>query len=317
MQNFVLRFSATFVALSFLSGCGPSLRQAKFVERLPNAFRQVPPSEISLVDAFGKAISAQGKWSFHEAATISLNDKTLGETPASRQKALALKLGAADSWGAVSLPFESKTKPVGRFAWSQLKNGDTLIAGGYLADSKKVQPLNCSWIVPASGGPVRLGPVMIYSRIDAAATTLPNGKVVVSGGYQKNYRHPLASCEIFDPISNTFSSCGDLSIPRSQHAMIEVGKSKVIIVCGLSSEQLADALYSSTRVVEILDCESKRSEIIGKSHYARLGPQVMKVGAASVLLFDGIAEDVDAAGQDEQGEVKSVELFDGLPNESR
>lgn len=315
MQKFFVRFSATFVALSFVSGCGPSLRHANFVEQLPSAFRIVAPSEISLSDALGKSISTDRKWSFHEAATISLDGTNLGETPASRQKVIALKLGAADSWGSVSLPFEDKSKPVGRFAWSKLKNGDTFIAGGYLADSKKGPPLNRSWIVPVSGGPVRPGPVMQDPRIDAAATTLPDGKVLVSGGYQKNYRHPLTSCELFDPISNAFTPCGNLSVPRSQHGMIEIGKSKVIIVCGMSSEQFADALYSSTRVVEILDCESKKSEVIGKSHYARLGPQLLKVRKTSVLLFDGIAEDVDAAGQDEQGEVKAAELFDELPNQ--
>jgi hypothetical protein len=46
-------------------------------------------------------------------------------------------------------------------------------------------------------------PTMNTARFNATATLLPNGKVLVAGGYNVSF---LNSVELYDPVANSFAS---------------------------------------------------------------------------------------------------------------
>ncbi len=58
---------------------------------------------------------------------------------------------------------------------------------------------------------------MITARHSHTATLLPDGKVLIVGGYGANGL-PLASAELYDPASGAFSSTGSLNTARVGHA---------------------------------------------------------------------------------------------------
>ena len=63
------------------------------------------------------------------------------------------------------------------------------------------------------------GPKMAQTRVEMEATILPNGKVLVDGGSAKDEDATTASlkAEIYDPVSNSFSSAGSNALPRLYH----------------------------------------------------------------------------------------------------
>src|SRR5690349_20988274 len=60
---------------------------------------------------------------------------------------------------------------------------------------------------------------LITARTGHSATLLPNGKVLVAGGYVpapdgQLLSQPLSSAELYDPATGTWSSTGSLNVPR-------------------------------------------------------------------------------------------------------
>jgi hypothetical protein len=63
------------------------------------------------------------------------------------------------------------------------------------------------------------GPAMSQSRVEMEATVLPNGKVLVDAGSAQDEDARTASlqADIYDPVSNSFSSAGSNAFPRLYH----------------------------------------------------------------------------------------------------
>ena len=63
------------------------------------------------------------------------------------------------------------------------------------------------------------GPKMAQPRVEMEATILPSGKVLVDGGSAEDEKANTASlkAEIYDPVTNSFSSAGSNVFPRLYH----------------------------------------------------------------------------------------------------
>src|SRR6266568_1295733 len=68
------------------------------------------------------------------------------------------------------------------------------------------------------------------ARNGHTATLLPNGKVLVAGG--RNGNSILASAELYDPASGTWSATGSLATARAFHTATLLLNGKVLIVAG-------------------------------------------------------------------------------------
>ena len=66
----------------------------------------------------------------------------------------------------------------------------------------------------------KYGPPMSQPRTEMNATILPNGKVLAMGGSTINEDATTASlnADLYDPISNTFTSAGANAFPRLYHS---------------------------------------------------------------------------------------------------
>jgi len=64
------------------------------------------------------------------------------------------------------------------------------------------------------------GPPMAKARIQLNATLLPNGRVLVSGGSEKDEDNATAvkEAQLYDPESNTFAAAGSMEYPRLYHS---------------------------------------------------------------------------------------------------
>ena len=66
-----------------------------------------------------------------------------------------------------------------------------------------------------------------------SATLLPNGKVLVAGGYNDT-AGTLGSVEVYDPASNTWSAAGSLNSVRYAHTATLLPNGKVLVAGGVN-----------------------------------------------------------------------------------
>jgi WD40 repeat protein len=112
-----------------------------------------------------------------------------------------------------------------------LPDGKVLIAGGCTLDSCEMgdDGATAELYDPAKGEFIPTGR-MTTERVSHIATLLPNGKVLIAGGFDRN--NVLASAELYDPDSGTFSATGSMSAGRSGYSATLLPDGKVLIAGG-------------------------------------------------------------------------------------
>ena len=119
---------------------------------------------------------------------------------------------------------------------------------------------------------------MATQRAAHTATLLPDGKVLVAGGFTGG--GSLASAEVFDPATSTFASAGNMNASRAGHTATLLPNGKVLIAGGYNGSYLASAeLYDpATRIF------TPASSIVT----ARSGHVATLLNNGKVLLAGGV-----------------------------
>src|SRR6267378_3101481 len=73
---------------------------------------------------------------------------------------------------------------------------------------------------------------MITPRREHVSVLLPNGKVLVAGGYNGSY---LSSAEIYDPAQGTWASTASMSTPRRNFTATLLPNGQVLVAGGMSA----------------------------------------------------------------------------------
>ena len=71
---------------------------------------------------------------------------------------------------------------------------------------------------------------MANAREAHTATLLPSGKVLVTGGL--NGYTALASVELYDPVTNSWSTMASMSVPRENHTATLLPNGDVVVIGG-------------------------------------------------------------------------------------
>lgn len=115
-----------------------------------------------------------------------------------------------------------------------LKNGRVLVAGG-LREGKDGPPTRSSELYnPATETWGAVAP-MKEARAWHTATALPDGKVLVTGGYATisgDTGAPLSSSELYDPVTNTWHATGAMNQARIRHTATVLDDGSVLVVGG-------------------------------------------------------------------------------------
>jgi N-acetylneuraminic acid mutarotase len=200
------------------------------------------------------------------------------------------------SWAATADMIEGR----GGHTATLLPDGRLLVTGGtgdgVLASAELYDPGRGSWTATTR---------MAEARLSHTATLLPDGRVLVAGGC---CRGPvpedfdsLASAELYDPVSGSWTATGGLIEPRDSHSATLLPDGKVLVAGGSRSSHVPIPVAS----VELYDPGSGSWTATGNMIGARQG--------TATLLLDGRVLAAGDSGyvQADGGYVQvSAELYD-------
>ena len=139
---------------------------------------------------------------------------------------------ATGTWSATG----STTDPRYRYTATLLPTGKVLVAGGIATDFTSLRsaelydPAIGTWSTTAA---------MSDGRYDHTATLLTDGRVLVAGGYNQSNdtisKHELASAELYDPKTGTWTTTGSLSTARDTHTATRLANGKVLVAGGFNN----------------------------------------------------------------------------------
>ena len=133
-------------------------------------------------------------------------------------------------------------------------------------------------------------------RFSQSATLLPNGKVLIAGGMERNGKYD-ASAELYDPRSGTFTAIGNMTSAREGHAAILLRNGKVLLAGGSSGPD------GNVATAELYDAATGIFSRTGNM----TGP---RAHAAAVLLNDGKVLLIGGDGAHEDERLTSAEIYD-------
>ena len=114
-----------------------------------------------------------------------------------------------------------------------LPNGKVLVAGGAVNPDSSGALASAELYDPVARTFTTINSMNV-ARVDFTMTLLPNGTVLITGGF--NDTAILSSAEIFDPATNTFTLLPNaMTSPRSEHTATLLANGKVLITGGNAS----------------------------------------------------------------------------------
>ena len=151
---------------------------------------------------------------------------------------------------------------------------------------------------PSGTGSVAEIAAMHIARASHTSTLLPNGKVLITGGFAGSGGEysPYRTAELYDPNSGTFQSVAEMSIGRSGHTATLLKNGKVLIIGGWTGR------YDLRGSAEIYDPAANTFTPTGNLVVERAGNTATILGDGRVLI---------AGGEDRQeNKIASAEIYD-------
>lgn len=136
---------------------------------------------------------------------------------------------------------------------------------------------------------------LLIARRDHTLTLLPNGKVLATGGV--GAKDNLASAELFDPSTESWSVTGALALARRGHTATLLADGKVLVAGGL------DTAFTRLSSVELYDMTAAHWTATGQLSTARSQHTATLLPNGKVLVTGGVG----ALGT---GTLASSELYD-------
>jgi Kelch motif len=167
------------------------------------------------------------------------------------------------------------------FTATLLKSGKVLVVGGQV-----------EWVVPGN----TTNSVEIYDpntrkfteaaslgspRAGQTATLLPDGRVLVAGGYTSLGTQALSSTEIYDPANDTWTPGAPMSLARAQAAAVLLKNGTVLVVGGGQTGVMGTGTQPAGTLAETYDPAKDAWMPAGNMAYGRA------VYPTATLLADG------------------------------
>jgi hypothetical protein len=219
---------------------------------------------------------------------------------------------AAGAWRVTGAPLASR---LGHTA-TLLQGGKVLVVGGWGRldgeggeDPGRRAPLAAAEIFDPDGGAERFTAVapLAGGRAGHTATLLGDGRVLVAGGERLpgvDDGIALASAEVYDPATGTFSPTGSMTDARLGHTATLLGDGTVLVVGG------DDGHGRSLGSAELWDPRDGRFRGIGRLSVRRYDHTATRLPDGGVLIVGGRHKNYGLRDWWTTFPIDTVELFD-------
>jgi hypothetical protein len=239
-------------------------------------------------DSSTQDLTATATWSSSVSAVATVS--TSGLATAAQVGATIVTATSGNVSGSTTLvvngsgnfvPTGSMTVARDPFTATRLNDGRVLIAGGCGSPFCGTTLASAELSDPAGQTFSPIAAAMSVPRSYHTATLLNNGKVLIVGGYSDNSANAIASAEIYDPASQTFSpTVGSLNAARGQHTATLLDDGTVLIAGGSSK-------LNAVNSTELYDPNSGTFSLLGNMNTARYAHTATLLGDGTVLLAGG------------------------------
>ncbi|OFW42315.1 MAG: hypothetical protein A3J28_14945 [Acidobacteria bacterium RIFCSPLOWO2_12_FULL_60_22] len=168
---------------------------------------------------------------------MNSNNVALSGTAAVSAIAFLCLAGTARAQSGTFIPTGSMSSARVNHTATLLPNGKVLLVGGVASISPPpVVILASAELYDPATGTFTATSSMGTPRVAHTATLLPNGKVLIAGGERGGSYliNPLASAELYDPTTGTFSPTGSMSVSRNDFTATLLPNGKVLVAGGIS-----------------------------------------------------------------------------------
>jgi hypothetical protein len=169
-----------------------------------------------------------------------------------------------------------------------LNNGKVLFAGGDIEDESILGTVSAELYDPSTGTFTATGN-MTTARMCQTATLLNNGQVLITGGENFTSGHTLlASAELYDPTTGTFTATGSMSVPRVFQTATLLSNGKVLVAGGF--DVLNTVINPVTSSAEIYDPATGSFSATGSMTTVRDTFDAVLLKDGTVLVLGGSEE---------------------------
>ena len=167
--------------------------------------------------------------------------------------------------------------------------GDVILAGGGAGTLFSATGLSSSEKLGFRDLRAGPGPVMTAARALAESVELADGRTLIVGGVDA-MGAALATCEIYDPATNSFVATGSMAAPRVASGITLLADGRVLVAGGTTD--LSDATAAVTNVTssaELFDPATGRWTSAAAIGGRRLAPALATLANGRVLLSGGVS----------------------------
>lgn len=166
--------------------------------------------------------------------------------------------------------------------------GDVLITGGGAGSLTSSTGLQSTELWDFRRMQRLPGPAMTTARALHLAVPLADGRTLLVGGVDAT-GNALASCEVYDPATNSFTATGSMATPRALHAACLLADGRVMVAGGTSS--LADTTAAITNVLGSVEFWSPTTGLWASGPALggrRLAPALVRLANNQVMVSGGV-----------------------------
>jgi hypothetical protein len=169
-----------------------------------------------------------------------------------------------------------------------------LLVGGARGQLLAQQAWNTTEIFDPITDSFVAGPIMTAPRSMHAATQLPNGTWLVSGGVNAT-NDPQATCEVYDPVADTFTAVAPMGTPRMGHTATLLANGKVLVTGGIQAMPVVptqlEPVHQTVATSELYDPVANTWTAGPNLATPRAGHMALTRPDGKVLLAGGISWD--------------------------
>jgi Galactose oxidase, central domain len=177
------------------------------------------------------------------------------------------------------VPTGSMSTPRAAHSATLLRSGEVLIVGGCAVDGCELDDRAAQTeLFNPQTGRFRSGPRLLRPRVGHVAIRLPDGRVLIAGGWTGN--EPTASTELYDPARNVFIAGPWMTSPRGGFAVAPLRQGRFLFAGGTNGNRVVAS-------AEIFDAATQRFTRTGGMRTPRSAHVATPLGGGRVLVTGG------------------------------